>query len=702
MSVTADSVVVDLVANTGQHDSSVNTSASNFERAAQRSVKAANDVERSTARMANAQRNIGRQISDIGSQLAGGQSPFLIFAQQAPQVADALADTGGKAAKIAAFFAGPWGAAILAAGSILGTTLIPKLLEAGHEAEETEKRVKKLAQGADSFGEAQSLLGRVIDLTTGKLKTQNEVLLEAIRLQALASKASAQAQESDARKAVGQAGKPSFLQSFSSLYSGFGLPQGNRDIQDISARFASGAIGIEAARKELDQLTKAGKLSEIAMAGVLEKFVALGKLGNDQKAAQQVLDALDGKGIASDLKPYKDNSKSAARAAEKEARERFEAAQRLRSITEQLIASKADLTADVQEQDQYQRDLVKLSRDGQIAELKEQVRRKEIGEAEFRARSGLVEAITANKLDLINRKDEIRLAQEQLNEALDANDAQQDVVRAQQGLANTILQRRDLELALFDLQIEEQRLRAQSVIDLAATGKATAEQAKRAQAVLDALPKLAELGRAGIDRKNQGPTASYLRDIPKTADEMNDALDSVAADGLKSLEDGLVRVGERYIKLGGIAGSVVNSIISDLIRLAARQAILGIFGGGSSAGAIGGVIKSITGRASGGYAAPRSLHRVNETAGGVELLRMGPTGGHVIPLGQAGAAPSRGGTTVIHAPQFNLRGAVVTPELYADMERIANDSSRRAGAASYAASQRSAPGTLSQYGKLID
>ena len=48
-------------------------------------------------------RHLGRQIADVGTSVAGGLNPFLIIAQQAPQVADALTDTGGKAAKVASF-----------------------------------------------------------------------------------------------------------------------------------------------------------------------------------------------------------------------------------------------------------------------------------------------------------------------------------------------------------------------------------------------------------------------------------------------------------------------------------------------------------------------------------------------------------------------------------------------------------------------
>jgi hypothetical protein len=76
-------------------------STTSFNKVGSASKTAAADIERSAARINNANRNVGRQIADVGAQLAGGQSPFLIAAQQAPQFADALTDAGGKAAKVA-------------------------------------------------------------------------------------------------------------------------------------------------------------------------------------------------------------------------------------------------------------------------------------------------------------------------------------------------------------------------------------------------------------------------------------------------------------------------------------------------------------------------------------------------------------------------------------------------------------------------
>lgn len=156
MAVNADSVVVDIFAKVDQATTdikgfarTVEQSMSTVEKSAARAesaiVRQGNAVVQQSGRAANASRNLGRQIADIGTGLAGGQSPFLILAQQAPQVADALADAGGKAARVATFFAGPWGAALLAAGSIAGV-LAGKIFDTGDAAKAAKPKIDEYAQ----------------------------------------------------------------------------------------------------------------------------------------------------------------------------------------------------------------------------------------------------------------------------------------------------------------------------------------------------------------------------------------------------------------------------------------------------------------------------------------------------------------------------------------------------------------------------
>jgi len=64
--------------------------------------------------------------------------------------------------------------------------------------------------------------------------------------------------------------------------------------------------------------------------------------------------------------------------------------------------------------------------------------------------------------------------------------------------------------------------------------------------------------------------------------------------------------------------------------------------------------------------------------------------GRIIPLGEM-KTRGTGNTTVISSPQFNLAGAVITPELYADMERISKANAAQAGTAAYRQSMRDAP-----------
>lgn len=63
---------------------------------------------------------LGYQAQDVTASLASGINPLVILAQQGGQTAAALSTMGGTAGRVAAFFAGPWGAAIIGATMLLG------------------------------------------------------------------------------------------------------------------------------------------------------------------------------------------------------------------------------------------------------------------------------------------------------------------------------------------------------------------------------------------------------------------------------------------------------------------------------------------------------------------------------------------------------------------------------------------------------
>jgi hypothetical protein len=84
-------------------------------------AKAQMDVNvRTMGRMNNLNVQIGYQMQDVVASWASGINPLVILAQQGGQTAAAMSTMGGTVGRVAAFFAGPWGAAIIGFTMVLG------------------------------------------------------------------------------------------------------------------------------------------------------------------------------------------------------------------------------------------------------------------------------------------------------------------------------------------------------------------------------------------------------------------------------------------------------------------------------------------------------------------------------------------------------------------------------------------------------
>lgn len=120
---------------------------------------------------------------------------------------------------------------------------------------------------------------------------------------------------------------------------------------------------------------------------------------------------------------------------------------------------------------------------------------------------------------------------------------------------------------------------------------------------------------------------------------------------------------------------------------------------GSLLGNIASGAESYFGRASGGYVAPGQVVRVNEQRPGAELLRMGPQGGTVIPLGQADQMARRPQSPVVIQVQVEegqLFRPVVRQISAATAEPIAERTAARAGETTYRQAMKDAPGVVAQ------
>lgn len=227
--------------------------------------------------------NFGSQFQDITQSLTLGISPMTVFAQQAGQTAYSLTGLGGKAGAVARIFAGPFGSIIIATAAILG--------KLAFESENAAKKQEDLGDMADYVGRAQTQLGKVIDLVTGKFTSQNIVLREAIRLQAILAQQKAVKEGQEAGLSLGKA-RPDFSVG-SWLRGEFKFPPA--DFQRAIGEFRTNAnASFTDFRKSIEAMAKEGRLKGININEVLENALRVAAARGDVQANKDIQAVLEG------------------------------------------------------------------------------------------------------------------------------------------------------------------------------------------------------------------------------------------------------------------------------------------------------------------------------------------------------------------------------------------------------------------------
>lgn len=291
----------------------------------------------STRQMRFASVQLGQQLQDVVIQAQMGTNAFVILAQQGSQMAFALTEAGGKVGALARIMAG-WQGAIVFAGIALVGQLIPALLSSTREAKKLEEALDKVKFSSDAVQSAQGVLGNVMDITTGKISTQRQELLDLAKAQLLVAQLQARARADAARGQVNDLTKPT-----TEVGGGFGgglfvgrRPAGLRG--QFANDFLSGKASAAETIDKMKLLADNGRITKEAFAEAAAAIANFNLETANIKSLEAAERLLNGKGTAADrkllLKPEKpkDNSKEVAALAERGE----DAAKKIANITDRF------------------------------------------------------------------------------------------------------------------------------------------------------------------------------------------------------------------------------------------------------------------------------------------------------------------------------------------------------------------------------
>lgn len=296
-------------------------------------------------------------------------------------------------------------------------------------------------------------------------------------------------------------------------------------------------------------------------------------------------------------------------------RDAFQFEEEQRRAEMDILRAKQDLAHDYVERTALSIQMLNLEKESFEAELQFRIAEKELTKPQAdKMRLKFQEADHLKRMAVLEEEEERR--QRDYN-MLDEKDfaIKADLLERQAELATTAKERRAVELKILDLAYEEERRRLDRIIQ-ESKDWAEIEAARRD---LLALSKKQSLDRQGVRQRTQGPLEDHLSGLPQTADQMNAALENVAANGLQSLEDGLVNILTGTQSVADAFKQMAASIIADLIRIQVQKMIVNLIG--SISGGVGGGVGGVGGGfASGGFTGNIGKNRVAGVVHGNEFV----------------------------------------------------------------------------------
>lgn len=314
-----------------------------------------------------------------------------------------------------------------------------------------------------------------------------------------------------------------------------------------------------------------------------------------------------------------DAQKRAARVAEQAVERQAAFIQEAARLDAEQLRSKMALVGDGAEMARIAAEQLKVENAKYAASLDEKVRDGQLNAADAQALKLKAAENLALEQRIEARVEENRKLQEAFADQLAANDNQRDLLVAQEGIADTVAERKKLALALLKLDQDEERERLRTVIAAGKLADATEGQrkaAERAQARLDGLPAIQDAQRRGVERQNQTSLERFIADTdPKhTEDRVNE----LVYDELMSVRSGIrSAIGEAL----GTDDPLITGLLDMLLDQVLFRPLAQILSQAqSSGGGLGGLIGGLIGGIGGGLAPGLSAAGAAKLAPGVNSM----------------------------------------------------------------------------------
>lgn len=202
----------------------------------------------------SAMQGLSFQAQDAFTSISMGANPLSVLAIQGGQAAGQMAFLGGRLGAVANFLIGPWGLAMTGGLLLLGS-LTKGMFDSAAAAKDAQFATSAL-------GDAQNILGGVMDLTTGKINTQSGALHALAQAQLLVARVQAQSRAAEAKRGI-QAMQDRALVFDGGFGGGINIHRRERDGRDvISQGMLAGTLQAKKAVEQLDQLRRIGRMSE--------------------------------------------------------------------------------------------------------------------------------------------------------------------------------------------------------------------------------------------------------------------------------------------------------------------------------------------------------------------------------------------------------------------------------------------------------